>query len=164
MRRRRNPLLCTILWLAAIGWCAVLFYFSGQNGIDSGALSLRFTRFVLRTFPFLPYSVEVLEPVLRKCAHFGIFSVEGFLLASAMMTTLRSRPLGGALAAAACAVVAVLNEYHQSLTEGRSCEVRDMLIDTGGALTGVLFAALIVGLALRFARRAREREENVIIS
>ena len=164
MGERRRPLLSVFLWIAAIGWGALLFYFSGQSGLESGELSLRFTRFVLRTFPFLPYSVEVLEPVLRKCAHFGIFGVEGFLLASAMMTTLRERAVGGALAALVCAIVAVLNEYHQSFSDGRSCEVRDMLIDTGGALTGVLFAALVVCLALRFAHRARGRGENVIIS
>ena len=165
MRSWRKPILSVYLWIAALAWCALLFYFSGQSGAESGALSLRFTRFVLRAFPFLPYSVQQLEPVLRKCAHFGIFAVEGFLLGAAMMTTLRNRRAGGALAATVCAVVAALNEYHQSFSVGRSCELRDMLIDAGGGITGVLCAALMLCAAFHIARRLGRRSgENVIIS
>ena len=158
MRNRRNPMIRTLLWIAVVGWGVVLFYFSGQDGVESGELSMRFTRFVLRLFPSLPYSAQVLDPILRKCAHFCIFAVEGFLLASAMMATLRKRIVGCALTVLACAAVAALNEFHQTFSVGRSCEVRDMLIDTGGAVTGVLFAALLFFLILRAAGR-RERKE-----
>ena len=158
MQNRRNPMLCTFLWIAVVGWGIVLFYFSGQDGVVSGELSMRFTRFVLRVFPSLPYTARTLDPILRKCAHFFIFAVEGFLLASAMMATLRERIMGCVLTVLASAVVAVLNEFHQSFSVGRSCEVRDMLIDTGGAVTGVLFAALLFFLILRAARR-RARDE-----
>ena len=153
MRTRRNPYLCVCLWLAAIGWCGVLFYFSGQSAAISRELSMRFTRFILRLFPSLPYSAATLHPILRKCAHYGIFAVEGLLLASALMVTLRRRFAGSALTMLICAIMAMLNEYHQSFAEGRSCEIRDMLIDAGGALTGILLAALIFFIVLRAIRR-----------
>ena len=85
--------------------------------------------------------------------------MEGGLLAAALMVTLRRRPaLGAALGCALCAGMAALNEYHQSFMEGRSCELRDVLIDSGGAVTGVLAAALILSICRRRARR-----RNVII-
>lgn len=162
MQGKHNRVLTVILWIAAIGWVAVLFFFSGQTAIQSGNLSMRVLNFLLRLFPSIPYPVEVLHPILRKLAHFGIFAVEGFLLGMALMTSLRARTLGGALAALICMAMAALNEYHQSFSEGRSCELRDVGIDTGGALAGILFAALVLQL-IRCAARRRARRGNVII-
>ena len=163
MQSWRKPKLSIVLWIAAAAWCGVLFFFSGQDATESGELSLRFTRWVLRVLPFLPYSVETLEPILRDCAHFGIFAVEGTLLGAAMMTCLNSHAAGALLSALCCAAIAVLNEYHQSFAEGRACEVYDMLLDSGGGVTGVLFAALVLWLAFGAAARAERRRENVII-
>ena len=153
MKSWHKPKVSVFFWIAAAVWCGVLFFFSGQNAAESSALSLRVTRFVLRLFPFLPYSVRELNLILRDIAHFGTFAVEGFLLGSAMMTLLPKRAMGGLLATLICAVVAVCNEYHQSFVAGRACEVKDMLVDSAGALTGVLFAALVLWLAFRILRR-----------
>lgn len=149
-----------LLWIAAIAWAAILFFFSGQNANESGALSLKVTEYVMRLFPFLPFELEQVHMFVRKAAHFCIFGLEGFLLGLAMMKTLPERWLGGTLAVISCAVVAVLNEYHQSFSEGRSCEVRDMIIDSCGALLGVLAGALLLYMIGRISRRKR----NVIIS
>ena len=153
MRNWRRPILSIFFWIAAAVWCGVLFFFSGQDAAESSALSYRITEFVLRVLPFLPYSVDAMNLILRDVAHFGIFAVEGFLLGCAMMTTLSRRALGGLLAAFACGAMAVLNEYHQTFADGRACEVKDMLVDSGGALTGVLFAALILSLGFHIAGR-----------
>lgn len=161
MQNWRKPKLSVFFWIAAAVWCGVLFYFSGQNGAESSELSLRVTRFVLRALPFLPYTVEELNPILRDIAHFSIFAVEGFLLGSAMMTLLPERFMGGMLAVMSCAIVAVLNEYHQSFTEGRTCEVNDMLLDSGGALAGVLFSALLLSLLFRILRRNADRKAEI---
>lgn len=163
MKLKRRPVLTFLLWLAALGWGGVLFYFSGQNGVESGELSRRFTEFVLRVFPGLPYTVSELEPVLRKMAHFGIFAVEGFLLAMALMASLRNRTVAGLITVLGCGAVAALNEYHQSFMEGRSCALRDVLIDSAGAVAGVLFAAMLLAMACGIVRRRTRRRANVII-
>lgn len=149
-----------LLWIAALSWAATLFFFSGQNANESGRLSTWVTQHVLRLFPSISFSFDDLHFLVRKIAHFCIFGLEGFLLGLAMMTTLPERWLGGLLAVISCAVVGVLNEYHQSFSEGRSCELRDMLIDSAGALAGVLAGALLLAIVLRISRRRR----NVIIS
>ena len=159
----RKPLLSFFLWIAAAGWCGALFYFSGQNAAESTALSLRVTKFVLRMIPTLPFTVRELNLILRDLAHFTIFAIEGFLLGAAMLTSFRPWAIGGLLAEICCAVVAVFNEYHQTFSEGRSCEVQDMLVDAGGGATGVLFAVLLLALAFGIARRRAERRRNVRI-
>ena len=149
-----------LLWIASLGWAAVLFFFSGQNANESGRLSMWVTQQVLRLFPSIPLEFETLHFLVRKTAHFCIFGLEGFLLGLAMMTTLPGKWRGGLLAAVSCVVVAVLNEYHQSFSEGRSCELRDMLIDSAGALLGIVIGALLLAIIGRISRRKR----NVIIS
>lgn len=158
MRKGYMPKLSALLWLAAVLWCALLFYFSGQDGVESGELSWRFTRFVLRIFPFLPFDAATLNPILRDCAHFGIFAVEGALLGGALLTCLRSRTLSALISVTSCAALAGLNEYHQSFVEGRSAEFGDVLIDSAGGLTGTLLALLIFMLALHIATKRGKRD------
>ena len=45
---------------------------------------------------------------------------------------------------AACALLAVANELHQTLPGGRTCSPVDMLIDTAGALIGALLSAALL--------------------
>lgn len=149
-----------LLWIAALGWAAILFFFSGQNANDSGRLSIWVTQQVMRIFPNLPLTFDDLHFFVRKTAHFCIFGLEGFLLGLAMMKSLTEKWLGSVLAVLSCAIVAVLNEYHQSFSEGRSCEVRDMIIDSCGAFLGVLVGALLLHLIAHF----RKKRRNVIIS
>ena len=129
--------------LAAIVWLGVLFWFSGQSGADSGALSGGITRWLFGWLIDRGMSFQTLHILTRKLAHFGAFAIEGWLLGSAL---LRILPKGRAavVTTVCCAVLAVLNELHQTLSEGRSCEVRDMLIDTGGALLGLAFAVAVL--------------------
>ena len=160
----RKPILSIFLWIVAAGWCGLVFYFSGQNGVASSSLSMRVTEFVLRMIPSLPFTAQELNPILRDLAHFGIFAVEGFLLGAAMMTSFRPWAAGCFLAELFCAIVAVGTEYHQSFVSGRSCEVQDMLVNAGGGATGVLFALLLLALAFGLAGRRERRRGNVRFS
>lgn len=153
MQSWHKPKLSIFFWIAAAAWCGMLFYLSGQDATASSNLSLRVTRFVLRALPFLPYSEAEFNLILRDIAHFCVFALEGFFLGSATMTLFPKRLAGGLLAILSCAVVAVFNEYHQTFIKGRACEVSDMLVDTGGAVLGVLFAALVLWLGFRIALR-----------
>lgn len=128
---------------ASAAWIAVLFFFSGQSGQDSGALSQWLTRRLLGWLVRRGVSFDMLHILVRKCAHFGVFAVEGFFLGMTGLSLMRARAaVPAATAAGAC--LAVLNELHQTLSEGRACSEMDMLIDSCGALTGVLFALVIL--------------------
>ena len=68
-----------LLWIAALSWAWVMFFFSGQNANESGRLSLWLTQHVMRIFPSLPFAEYEVHYFVRKAAHFSIFAVEGFL-------------------------------------------------------------------------------------
>ncbi|MDO4371267.1 MAG: VanZ family protein [Clostridia bacterium] len=141
MRKSRKT---AALWAAAALWTALLFYLAAQNGAESGALSEKILKIVLRILPGLANVQDILHTALRKLAHFGGFMIEGFLIA---MTMRRTWPRTWfRIGAPVCALLAVLNEITQLFSGGRSCEIRDMLIDFCGALLGM-------GVARWIARR-----------
>ena len=55
----------------------------------------------------------------------------------------RKQVLCGLIAWGIGALYAVTDEIHQMFSEGRSCEFRDICIDAGGVLFGVLIIHLI---------------------
>ena len=156
MQRKGRVLRMSIFWLLAIGWIAVLFYFSGQTAVESSKLSDWFVNFIRDVFPFNRVPADQLSHVVRKLAHFCIFAVEGFLLCLATEASFQDVSVGATLSVIACTALAAANELHQMFFEGRSCEGRDMLIDDGGALLGIAVAALLLWL---LHRRKPEIEE-----
>ena len=129
--------------LAAAVWTSLLFCFSGQSGTESSALSETITRWLFGRLIDRGADFDALHIFVRKTAHFGIFAVEGWLLGSALLRMLPKK-CAVILTGISCACAAVLNELHQTLSEGRSCEVRDMLIDTAGAWLGLAFAVVVL--------------------
>lgn len=136
-----------IWWLLSAAWVLVLFYFSGQDGADSSALSGRLSLWLLNRLTFLNVTPAVFEHYLRKTAHFGIFAVEGFLIRVALYRTRPRKFWNLPLSMLPCVLLAVANELHQRLSPGRRCSYLDMGIDTAGALAGALVASLICWMA-----------------
>jgi VanZ family protein len=96
-------------WLPVVVWAAVIFAFSAVPSLGTG----------LGTW----------DLVLRKLAHFTEYAILGALLARA---TRRSW-----VALVLAALYAASDEVHQTFVEGRHGAVRDVAIDTVGALVGV---------------------------
>jgi VanZ family protein len=64
----------------------IIFKFSQQDGITSGTISKKVTNFIINIFDKIAdvtYAerlryIELLHPIVRKLAHFSIYSVVGF--------------------------------------------------------------------------------------
>lgn len=167
MKRRRLLTRC-LLWGAVVLWMAVIFLFSGQNGEDSSSLSGSITAFLLRLFvsgfdsmPPADQSAlaEPLQFLVRKCAHAGVYAVLGILSFAG-----GRRPFLPAerTAAAADAVLRPLRRFGraaQAFIPGRSPQLADVLIDCGGALAGILLAALAVLLHRHCRKKPPSGEE-----
>ena len=87
--------------------------------------------------------------VIRKSAHVTEYTVLALLLWRALRSVpaLRGKSLvlfGSALLG--CAVFAASDEFHQTFIKSRTPSIRDVLLDVGGALVGLLIGA-------SFARR-----------
>ena len=85
----------------------------------------------------------------RKCAHVTEYAVLALLLWRALRSIPTLRPktlmLFGAVLLG-CALLAASDEFHQTFVKSRTPSGRDVLLDVGGALLGLLLGA-------SFARR-----------
>lgn len=151
--RNRRRIAAALFWALAAGLVAAMFVLSGQTGDESRELSSGLTQWMLNAFSFLEIGADELEHILRKTAHFCMFAAEGFLLYYAMRFTLNSKRRAFLITAGLSALLAAANELHQLLDPVRSCQVSDMFLDFGGALSGML-AAVVIALLLRRLRRS----------
>lgn len=114
-------------------WMIVIFLLSNQTGSEStvlsdGVISSTICKFVSNCNP------DVYSFIVRKTAHFimylilGIFSVMNF----------KNTKEGCINALILCITYAFFDEIHQMFVGNRSGEVRDIIIDTFGALSGIL--------------------------
>ena len=115
---------------------------------------------IMRAFEdILPYGRETIVFAVRKGAHFTEYLILGAVLVPAVKEWRVAPGLlmaGGAPAAWLIGTAyAVTDEFHQSFVPGRSCELRDVVIDSCGVLTGVL-AALLAGWIRERRIKARQ--------
>ena len=156
MRNHDTKRSAIVYGVLAAAWICVLFFFSGQPGSDSGSLSKRVAEILFGWLTDRGVPFDTLHLLTRKLAHFGIFAVEGWLLGSALLRCMGAKA-AALLTAVACAGIAALNELHQLLSPDRSCELRDVLIDTCGALTGLALAVVVLHAFSTFKRRKAKK-------
>lgn len=149
--------LCIALFVLAN--MIIIFGFSAESSEESGNRSSRVTDFVLRiVYPHydeLPYvdrlyAQDNAHRIVRKTAHFLEYALLGFLSASLMLFLKRylyKRKIDAwktwFYPAEFCFLYAVSDEVHQIFSERGSSAV-DVLIDTAGALFGIVLIQLIV--------------------
>lgn len=131
-----------IFLILTLGWMAVIFAFSAQVAAESDATSDGFITVLcsmfLSGFKSLSQAekleiIDSLTFVVRKCAHAGIYA----LLAVWVMGFFKTFDLGRRkrffLTLLVCALYAASDELHQYFVPGRSCQLRDVAIDSAGA-------------------------------
>ena len=121
-------------------WTAVIFSFSLQSGEVSGDLSGSVLEVLLGFFmPGVlesPEKLELFHLILRKCAHFTEFMILGVLSS----ITLKHMKVGykSIIGLGYCVLIASLDETLQLFVSGRAGRVQDVLIDSAGALAGIV--------------------------
>lgn len=160
---RREKLLS---FLPAAAWYAVICAFSAQTGEESGRLSGAVVKGSIGILGELGELFEtdwdaflLLTFLVRKAAHMSIYFVLTALLFYGLWRVgMCPRPRRLAVAAGLCALLAALDEFHQTFVPGRDGKLSDVLIDLGGGLCFLLFWLLIS--ALRRSRAAAKEESG----
>lgn len=140
-----------ILIILIVCWMATIFMFSNQGSQKSKSTSTRAIEFIVdkvydtsnMSEPERAQKVESLQTPVRKIAHFTIYTLGGvitFIFMNKLKTTNNRKILYSLLF---CLMYAITDEIHQYYIPGRSCEIRDVLIDTTGSLIGILITSLI---------------------
>ena len=140
----------TLLWLGFI------FSNSLKSGSESGEQSSKVHEAVNQVASSLGVKEEISEDTVRKGAHFTEFGLLGFLIclciasARALLGAKGSYRLMGlcAFSIPVCAILAAVDEYLQTFSEGRTAEVADALLDTAGATVGTAFFLAILWFIL----------------
>ena len=97
-------------------------------------------------------AVYDMDFLVRKSAHFLEYTMLGLILMLTGRTFLTSHQKTAAMLTGA--VYAALDEFHQYFVPGRACQVRDVLIDYSGIVTGILTALLLMRI-IRAIRNQR---------
>ncbi|HEX2998686.1 MAG TPA: VanZ family protein [Armatimonadota bacterium] len=124
-------------------WLAMIFRFS--YGAYSSQFSSGLIQRLLRSInPALllrlqPAQLDLLNTILRKTAHLTEYAVLAILTCRAYAHGKPKRyPTAYAAALVAAALYACADEAHQSFFANRTSSYRDVLIDSGGALLGIV--------------------------
>lgn len=139
-----------------------IFWFSAQPSEESSQISGGLTEQAIAAFlpqfeswdPGLQQTVyHAVEVLVRKSAHFSVYALLGFLCMFAASRFIKFRRWQLLTAFAVSVLYAVSDELHQLFVPGRSCEFRDVCIDAGGALLGILLMWLVLAAAARIQGR-----------
>lgn len=149
-----------VLLVAIICWLIMIYSMSAKTGTQSAGLSKKVVDATVKIIPgysSLPdnrriHFYNTLHTVIRKTAHFTEYGILAILVQSFLLTfsQIKYRIFKGIHACLIyvslllfCAVCASLDEYHQSFVAGRGPAVRDVIIDTCGALFFMVIYAVI---------------------
>jgi len=130
-----------------------IFCFSAQEATDSGRLSEGFSYKVFSAFypEFNKMTKEEQQKIIddtmfpvRKLAHFSLYFLLGaFAFLSIITYGNFSVFLKGIISFGFCVLYSTSDEIHQYFVPGRSCELRDVLIDSCGAFLSILILVVI---------------------
>lgn len=131
----------------------IIFGFSSQDGEKSGGISKTIADFVLEKsskYNNLEQTKKEevskrTERIIRKIAHFSIYTLEGFLL-MALFSTYENikRKYQIYISAIIGILYAISDEIHQSFTPGRGPKITDVFIDSLGVFFGMAVILLII--------------------
>jgi hypothetical protein len=145
----KNNIKRIVLIILIIINCGVIFSFSAQQAEESSGVSSRVVEAIIKnTYKNKQISEdkmfnirEKLTTIVRKSAHFLIYTCLGILVYLFTGTYQISFKDRFWYTFAFCMLYACSDEIHQRFVEGRSGEIRDVCIDTSGAVCGTLIVA-----------------------
>lgn len=130
---------------AVLLWMGIIFWYSSQNGEQSGAMSRGITDWVLALFGSAPDSpfADILHLCIRKGGHFTEYLILSVLLINFLRRLGRPRLFCFILAILISFLYAASDEWHQYFIGGRYMSAIDVGIDTCGAVLGSVIYCLI---------------------
>jgi VanZ family protein len=130
-------------YILLILWLALIFLLSSEPSTVSSGRSGA----IVDTIKYINPSIADAENItflVRKAAHITAYFILGVLMFRVIRMFKLPARKAVILSAALVALYAITDELHQLLVNGRSGEVRDVLIDTSAGALGVLVTFLII--------------------
>ena len=140
--------ICVTLWWVAVLVCMVIiFCLSAQTADDSAELSGSFILTLLEWF-----GLELEQEIIRTIAHCLEFMGVSFLIFNATYATWATK-LTPVIAFVGTVFYAITDEIHQIFVPGRAFQLTDILVDSTGALIGVIATLILLKIILYIKER-----------
>ena len=153
-----------ISWLPAVAMMVIIFLFSSKTAVYSNESSMNIASSVLTIYeqtigvvqdePDRIKQLETINHYIRKTAHFCEYA----LLSCAFLLHLLALKKKGIWLVVPpiilSAIYASTDEFHQTMVSGRGGMVRDVFLDTSGAVAGALIFFLFLTLYDRRRKRS----------
>ena len=158
-------ILRTILIILLLSNLWIIFGFSNQDGEQSGSLSREITEIITKNIKSLqeleePQKEKILskiEHIIRKLAHFSLYTSLGFLTMSLITTYKLTEKQRIILSLCIGLTYAITDEIHQIFIPDRTPKIGDVLIDTSGVIFGILI--VILGIKI-YQKLHNKKAEN----
>lgn len=152
-------------WILVLGWMGVIFYLSHQPADASSNLSSGILQSIIQVVETMTtFSLEDaqwMHVLIRKGAHVCAYFILALLLMYACLQIGRRGWQQIVITVIISVLYAISDEIHQLFILGRSGEVRDVLIDTAGAMLGVL-VWMLFKRKYRLLKRKNNREKSTL--
>ena len=138
----KRKLYITFSWMLTAACMVMIFYMSAQPADKSSDMS---NSLIQQILDFA--GIELSSFLIRKAAHTVEFMGLCMLICNAVYATweIKAAP---AIAWLSAAAYAVTDELHQLFSDGRACQLRDVLIDSLGALLGAVICFVIIRIII----------------
>jgi len=163
----KKYILRIILILLLLGTFYIIFGFSSQDGEKSGSISRRITEKIATLIPQIQEKsklkkeniMNTMESIIRKMAHFSIYTLVGLLL-MALVSTYNIKEKNRLIITLTTGIIyATSDEIHQSFVPGRSPMITDIVIDTMGVILGIL----LIILGKKIIKKYRKNKQNMAL-
>lgn len=148
----KNKALKIVFLCMLVLWMALIFYMSAKDAGESSEMSSPLAIWTAKTI--VPgYAdmtaeqqekvVSTVEVIIRKGGHFTEYAILGALMYIVInMYAVKKKSF--ILSLLLSALYAASDEIHQYFVPGRACMFGDVLIDSSGALVGIIACILIL--------------------
>ena len=120
-------------------WMIIIFIMSSFNSVESSNQSNFIVDIIANIFKI--ENIELLSFIIRKIAHYTEYLILGFLTINMLNKNDISKKY--LISILICLIYAISDEIHQFLIPGRACQIKDILIDSIGSITGIYLYKLI---------------------
>ncbi len=148
----KNKIIIIFSWLLVLASMLMIYNFSAESAekstTTSGGVVVQILDIFMDKEEITPPVIKKYQFPIRKAAHFGIYMLLGFCMLSAFEKTFKIKIwLNIVFTLISCVLYAISDEIHQNFSAGRGPSPKDVLIDSTGALCGILiFWALLAML------------------
>ena len=125
-------------------WCALIFGYSNQKGDVSKSASDKVVNYIGDIFKIKKENREKLSLPVRKCAHFFVDFVLGFLVINMLKTFNVRTSYSIIISIIFCVLFAGSDELHQLFIKARTANVGDVLLDSSASMFGIYLYYLLV--------------------